>query len=50
MWIMGTNPMVSMPNLDVVEAALRNLDLLVVSDAYHPTDTFQDAYVIFHAV
>jgi len=49
MWIMGTNPMVSMPNLDVVEAALRKLELLVVSDAYHPTDTSHYAHVVFPA-
>jgi ferredoxin-nitrate reductase len=44
-WIMCTNPAVSMPDLDLVEKALRQAELVVVQDAYHPTDTtrFADA-------
>ncbi len=49
MWIMCTNPAVSMPNLDVVEKALENLELLIVTDAYHPTDTTQYAHVLLPA-
>jgi len=49
MWIMCTNPMVSMPNLDVVEKALQNLELLIVTDAYHPTDTTQYAHILLPA-
>ena len=49
MWIMCTNPVVSMPNLDVIEAAMNNLELLVVTDAYHPTDTTQYAHVLLPA-
>lgn len=49
MWIMCTNPMVSMPNLDIIEAALTKLELLVVTDAYHPTDTSQFAHVLLPA-
>lgn len=49
MWIMCTNPAVSMPNLDVVEKALQNLELLIVTDAYHPTDTTQYAHVLLPA-
>jgi len=49
MWIMCTNPVVSMPNLDMVEAAMQNLDLLIVTDAYHPTDTTQYAHVLLPA-
>ncbi|MEM7128893.1 MAG: nitrate reductase [Chloroflexota bacterium] len=49
MWIMCTNPVVSMPNLDVIEAAMENLELLIVTDAYHPTDTTQYAHVLLPA-
>ncbi len=49
MWIMCTNPLVSMPNIDVVEAAMKKLDLLIVTDAYHPTDTTRYAHVLLPA-
>lgn len=49
MWIMCTNPVVSMPNIDVVEKAMQKLELLVVTDAYHPTDTTQYAHVLLPA-
>lgn len=49
MWIMCTNPLVSMPNIDVVEAAMEKLELLIVTDAYHPTDTTQYAHVLLPA-
>ncbi len=49
MWIMCTNPVVSMPNIDVVERAMEKLELLVVTDAYHPTDTTQYAHVLLPA-
>ncbi len=49
MWIMCTNPVVSMPNIDVVEKAMQKLELLVVTDAYHPTDTTQHAHVLLPA-
>ncbi len=39
LWIMGTNPAVSLPRADHVRAALRKLDLLVVSDNVSSTDT-----------
>jgi ferredoxin-nitrate reductase len=48
-WIMGTNPAVSMPNLDVVEKGLRQAELVVVQDAYHPTDTTRFADVLLPA-
>jgi ferredoxin-nitrate reductase len=48
-WIMGTNPAVSMPDLDLVEKALRQADLVVVQDAYHPTDTTRFADVLLPA-
>ncbi len=49
MWVMCTNPMVSMPNIDVVEKAMEKLDLLIVTDAYHPTDTTRYAHVLLPA-
>ena len=48
-WIMGTNPAVSMPDLDLVEKGLRQADLVVVQDAYHPTDTTRFADVLLPA-
>ncbi len=39
LWIIATNPAVSMPDLDLVERALRYAQLVVVQDSYHPTDT-----------
>jgi len=48
MIIMGENPMVSDPNLNHVEEALRNLDFLVVSDIF-PSETAQLADVVLPA-
>jgi anaerobic selenocysteine-containing dehydrogenase len=48
-WIMGTNPAVSMPDLDLVEKGLRQAELVVVQDAYHPTDTTRFADVLLPA-
>ena len=39
LWIMATNPAVSMPRADAVRSALAKLDLLVVSDVLERTDT-----------
>lgn len=49
LWIACTNPLVSMPNIDVVEAALRRAELVIVQDAYHPTDTTNFAHVLLPA-
>ncbi|MDQ7002829.1 MAG: molybdopterin-dependent oxidoreductase [Ghiorsea sp.] len=48
-WIACTNPMVSMPDAKRAEAALRKAELVMVSDAYHPTDTTKLAHVLFPA-
>ena len=48
-WIIATNPLVSIPNLNQVEEALRRADLVIVSDAYHPTETTRWADVILPA-
>jgi assimilatory nitrate reductase catalytic subunit len=39
LWIMGTNPAVSLPRADDARAALRKLELLVVSENVQSTDT-----------
>jgi formate dehydrogenase alpha subunit len=49
LWIACTNPAVSMPNLDLVETALRRAELVVVQDAYHPTDTGNFAHILLPA-
>ncbi|MDP3723694.1 MAG: nitrate reductase [Candidatus Omnitrophota bacterium] len=38
-WIICTNPLVSLPNLAVAREALAKAELVVVSDIYHPTET-----------
>jgi len=48
-WIACTNPVVSMPDAKRAEAALKKAELVMVSDAYHPTDTTQFAHVLFPA-
>jgi ferredoxin-nitrate reductase len=48
-WILCTNPAVSLPNTDLVEKALRQAELVVVQDAYHPTATTRLAHVILPA-
>lgn len=45
-WIMATNPVVSMPNADRVKAALKACDLVVVSDIYAHTDTGKCADIL----
>lgn len=39
LWVMGTNPAVSLPNADGVRQALRRLDFLAVSDNVRSNDT-----------
>ena len=45
LWVMGTNPAVSLPNADSVLAALQRLELLIVSDNVASTDTMSAAHV-----
>jgi ferredoxin-nitrate reductase len=45
-WIAGTNPMVSIPDLHHVRRSLQKAQLVVVQDAYHPTETTQLAHVL----
>ena len=39
LWVIATNPIVSFPNLGVLQQALSRLDFLVVQDGFHPTPT-----------
>ena len=48
-WILCTNPMVSLPNLSLVRQALARAELVIINDIYHPTETTQLADVILPA-
>jgi assimilatory nitrate reductase catalytic subunit len=46
LWIMATNPVVSMPDADAVEAAIKACPFVVVSDILGETDTARHAHVL----
>ncbi|HEX5049918.1 MAG TPA: molybdopterin-dependent oxidoreductase [Gammaproteobacteria bacterium] len=48
-WIMSTNPVVSMPDADRVRRALERCELVVVSDCVRNTDTTALAHVLLPA-
>ena len=48
-WIMATNPVVSLPNADRAREALRRCELVVVSDCVAQTDTTGLAHVLLPA-
>ncbi|TAA48113.1 nitrate reductase [Corallincola spongiicola] len=48
-WIMATNPVVSLPDADRVKAALQKCDFVVVSDCIADTDTTRLANVLLPA-
>jgi assimilatory nitrate reductase catalytic subunit len=48
-WIMATNPVVSLPDADRVRAALSKCELVVVSDIMARTDTTLHAHVLLPA-
>ncbi len=48
-WICGTNPAVSMPDAARARDALRRAELVIVQDAYHPTETSALAHVVLPA-
>jgi ferredoxin-nitrate reductase len=48
-WIAGTNPAASLPDLHQVKRGLARAQLVVVSDAYHPTETTRLADVLLPA-
>jgi assimilatory nitrate reductase catalytic subunit len=45
LWVIGSNPAVSLPRADHVRAAMRKLELLVVSDNVVANDTVQLAHI-----
>ena len=49
LWIMATNPMVSLPDSDGMREALRRCGLVIVSDCVRRTDTTRLAHVLFPA-
>ncbi|MCX7092132.1 MAG: molybdopterin-dependent oxidoreductase [Methylobacter sp.] len=48
-WIMGTNPVVSLPNADKVKRALQGCEFVVMSDCIADTDTTAWAHVLLPA-
>jgi anaerobic selenocysteine-containing dehydrogenase len=48
-WIVGSNPAGSMPNLNRVRSALEKAEFVVVQDAYMPTETTAFADVVLPA-
>jgi anaerobic selenocysteine-containing dehydrogenase len=48
-WIAATNPAVSLPDLHSVRRALAKVELIVVQDPYHPTETSKLADVLLPA-
>jgi assimilatory nitrate reductase catalytic subunit len=48
-WIMATNPLVSMPEAQAVRDALKQCDLVIVSDCMRKTDTIELADVMLPA-
>ncbi|HCL64300.1 MAG TPA: nitrate reductase [Rhizobium sp.] len=49
LWIMSTNPVVSMPDADAVKAAIAACPFVVVSDIIRDTDTTRLAHVLLPA-
>jgi sulfite reductase (NADPH) flavoprotein alpha-component len=45
-WIIGTNPVASMPNRNRVIAGLQRAELVIVQDAFHPTETSRYADIL----
>ncbi len=48
-WIVATNPLVSVPDLARATRALERAELVIVQDPYHPTETSQYADVVLPA-
>ena len=49
LWIIGTNPIVSFPNLDLLKHALGQLEFHAVQDGFHPTPTTEYADLVLPA-
>ena len=50
LWILGTNPVVSMPEADRVAEALGRVPLVICSDMFATTDTARRAHVLLPAL
>jgi anaerobic selenocysteine-containing dehydrogenase len=49
LWVIATNPIVSFPNLGVLQQSLEGLDFFVVQDGFHPTPTSELADLVLPA-
>jgi assimilatory nitrate reductase catalytic subunit len=49
LWVIATNPIVSFPNVEVLQQAFENLEFLVVQDGFHPTPTTEIADLVLPA-
>lgn len=49
LWIIATNPVVSFPNIAVLQRAFERLEFLVVQDGFHPTPTSEQADLVLPA-
>jgi anaerobic selenocysteine-containing dehydrogenase len=49
LWVIATNPIVSFPNLAVLQQSLESLDFFVVQDGFHPTPTSELADLVLPA-
>ncbi len=49
LWLIGTNPMTSMPNTSRIRKTLEKLDFLVVQDAYSDVETTEFAHMFLPA-
>lgn len=49
LWIIGSNPAATMPNLPKVRRALQKAEVVIVQDAYYPTETTEYAHVLLPA-
>ncbi|MDF1686889.1 MAG: molybdopterin-dependent oxidoreductase [Parvibaculaceae bacterium] len=45
LWVMGTNPAVSLPDADRVRRAMKKLELLIVSENMASTDSMDNAHI-----
>ncbi|MEO1069419.1 MAG: molybdopterin-dependent oxidoreductase, partial [Cyanobacteria bacterium J06638_6] len=49
LWVVATNPAVSMPDLERTKAALRQSPFTILQDAYYPTETATFAHLLLPA-
>lgn len=49
LWVVATNPAVSLPDLERVKAALRRSPFTICQDAYNPTETTEFAHLLLPA-